>query len=139
MVDEERFFPTSDLGHLDEDDNFFFSSRADDIVRSGGVNVSTGELERTLGGFERVKHVVALGVPHPRLGQALVACVVPADAGLSPSEITEWLRPHMASYKLPRAVLLFDESDLSFTLSQKIQRVPLRDAALARIAAEGHW
>jgi fatty-acyl-CoA synthase len=139
VVDEEGFFPTSDLGWLDEGDNFFFSSRADDIVRSGGVNVSTGELERTLGGFDRVKHVVALGVPHPRLGQALVACVVPADPDLTPSEVTEWLRPHMASYKLPRAVLLFDESDLQFTLSQKIQRVPLRDAALDRIAAEGHW
>jgi acyl-CoA synthetase (AMP-forming)/AMP-acid ligase II len=139
VVDEEGFFPTSDLGHLDQDDYFFFSSRADDVVRSGGVNVSTTELEMTLAAFERVKHAVALGLPHPRLGQALVACVVASDDDLTPVEIVDWLRPRLATYKLPRAVLLFDESALTFTLSQKIQRVPLRDAAQARIEAEGLW
>jgi acyl-CoA synthetase (AMP-forming)/AMP-acid ligase II len=139
VVDEEGFFPTSDLGHLDQDDYFFFSSRADDIVRSGGVNVSTTELELTLATFERVKHAVALGLPHPRLGQALVAVVVPSDDDLTPPEVLDWLRPRLATYKLPRLVLLSDESALTFTLSQKIQRVPLRDAVQARIEAEGLW
>jgi fatty-acyl-CoA synthase len=133
VVDTEGYFATSDLGWLDDDGNFFFSSRIDDLVRSGGVNVSTGELERVLSGHEAVKHVVALGVAHPRLGQALVACIVPEDPDLTGDDVMAWLRPRLASYKLPRAVLLFDESDLTFTLSQKIERTSLRDAAAGRL------
>jgi acyl-CoA synthetase (AMP-forming)/AMP-acid ligase II len=133
VVDAEGYFATSDLGSLDEDGNFYFSSRIDDLVRSGGVNVSTGELERVLAGHQGVKHVVALGVAHPRLGQALVACIVPEDPGLTGDDVMAWLRPRLASYKLPRAVLFFDESELTFTLSQKVERTSLRDAAAERL------
>jgi fatty-acyl-CoA synthase len=133
VVDTEGYFATSDLGSLDEDGNFFFSSRIDDLVRSGGVNVSTGELERVLAGHEGVKHIVALGVAHPRLGQALVACIVPEDPGMTDDEVMDWLRPRLASYKLPRVVLFFDESELTFTLSQKVERTSLRDAAARRL------
>jgi acyl-CoA synthetase (AMP-forming)/AMP-acid ligase II len=103
------------------------------------VNVSTGELERVLGANEAVKHVIALGLPHPRLGQALVACVVPEAAGLTADVVLDWLRPQLASYKLPRAVLFFDESELTFTLSQKVERAVLREAAIARVEALGLW
>ncbi|HKA02930.1 MAG TPA: class I adenylate-forming enzyme family protein [Acidimicrobiales bacterium] len=133
VVDADGYFVTSDLGWLDDDGNFFFSSRIDDLVRSGGVNVSTGELERVLAGHDGVKHVIALGVPHPRLGQALVACIVRDDPDLESDDILAWLRPRLASYKLPRAVLFFDESELTFTVSQKVERTSLRDAAIRRL------
>src|SRR5262249_5986708 len=133
VVDADGYFVTSDLGWLDDDGNFFFSSRIDDLVRSGGVNVSTGELERVLAGHDGVKHVIALGVPHPRLGQALVACIVRDDPDVESDDILAWLRPRLASYKLPRAVLFFDESELTFTVSQKVERTSLRDAAIRRL------
>ena len=139
LVDADGYFATSDLGSLDSDGNFFFASRIDDLVRSGGVNVSTGELERVLAGHDGVKHAIAIGVPHPRLGQALVACIVAEDAGLTSEDVLAWLRPQVASYKLPRAVLFFDEADLTFTLSQKVERTSLRDAAAKEIAALGLW
>jgi fatty-acyl-CoA synthase len=139
IVDDDGYFATSDMGWLDAGGNFYFSSRVDDLVRSGGVNVSTGELERVLGADDAVKHVIALGLPHPRLGQALVACVVPESPELTADEVLAWLRPRLASYKLPRAVLFFDESDLTFTLSQKVERATLREAAMARVDALGLW
>ncbi len=139
IVDDDGYFATSDMGWLDAAGNFYFSSRVDDLVRSGGVNVSTGELERVLADDDAVKHVIALGLPHPRLGQALVACVVPEGPGLTADQVLDWLRPRLASYKLPRAVLFFDESDLTFTLSQKVERATLREAAMARVDALGLW
>jgi acyl-CoA synthetase (AMP-forming)/AMP-acid ligase II len=149
--DADGYFLTSDLGYLDSGGYLYFSGRADDLVRSAGVNVSAAELERELGQHPQVRLVVALGVPHPRLGQALVACVVrekaPAgaqpdalpDALLDADEIARWLRPRLATYKQPRAVLFFEESELSFTGSQKVQRAPLRERVLRRIEQEALW
>jgi fatty-acyl-CoA synthase len=139
VADADGYFVTSDLGWLDEDGNFFFSNRIDDLVRSGGVNVSTGELERVLAGHDGVKHAIALGVPHPRLGQALVACIVRDDPDLRSDEVVAWLRSRMASYKLPRAVLFFDESELTFTVSQKVERTTLRAAVVGRIDSLPVW
>jgi fatty-acyl-CoA synthase len=139
VVDSDGYFATSDLGSLDDEGNFFFASRIDDLVRSGGVNVSTGELERVLAGCEGVKHVIALGLAHPRLGQALVACVVREDPGLTADDVIAWLRPRLASYKRPRAVLFFEESELTFTVSQKVERAPLRQAASTRVSDLELW
>ena len=145
--DADGYFLTSDLGYLDSGGYLYFSGRADDLVRSAGVNVSAAELERELGQHPQVRLVVALGVPHPRLGQALVACVVrektpagaPPDALLDADQIARWLRPRLATYKQPRAVLFFEESELSFTGSQKVQRAPLRERVLRRIEQEALW
>jgi fatty-acyl-CoA synthase len=153
--DADGYFLTSDLGYLDADGYLYFSGRADDLVRSAGVNVSAAELERELGQHPQVRLVVALGVPHPRLGQALVACIVrenvapeapleappeaPLDAPLDGDQIAQWLRPRLATYKQPRAVLFFEESELSFTASQKVERAPLRERVLRRIEQEGLW
>jgi len=139
LVDGEGYFRTSDLGSLDAEGNFYFSSRVDDLVRSGGVNVSTGELERLLSGHDGVKHAIAVGVPHPRLGHALVVCIVRDAPDLTADDVVAWLRPQLASYKLPRAVLFFDESDLTFTLSQKVERTSLREAAAKQLAELALW
>src|SRR4051812_15139476 len=139
--DEDGFLVTPDLGYLDDDGFLFFASRIDDVVRSAGVNVSTSEIERELGGMDGVRIAVALGLPHPTLGQALVVCVV-RDAGaedLQSEDVAAWLRPRVASYKVPRAVLFVDESDLKFTVSQKVQLAELRQLAAARIEALGLW
>jgi fatty-acyl-CoA synthase len=139
--DDEGFLVTPDLGYLDDDGFLFFASRIDDVVRSAGVNVSTSEIERELGAMEGVRIAVALGLPHPTLGQALVVCVV-RDVGaeqLQSDDVVGWLRPRVASYKVPRAVLFVEESDLKFTLSQKVQLAELRQLAAARIEALGLW
>ncbi len=63
----------------------------------------------------------------------------PLDAPLDGDQIAQWLRPRLATYKQPRAVLFFEESELSFTASQKVERAPLRERVLRRIEQEGLW
>jgi len=137
--DDEGFFVTPDVGSLDDDGFLWFSSRIDDIVRSAGVNVSTTELERELGADERVRLAVVVGLPHPSLGQALVACIVKEDEGLSADDVVAYLRPRVASYKIPRAVLFFADGDIAYTMSQKVQLADLRDRAAGRVAELGLW
>jgi acyl-CoA synthetase (AMP-forming)/AMP-acid ligase II len=137
--DADGFLVTPDLGYLDDSGFLFFASRVDDVVRSAGVNVSTSELESELAQLEGVRLAVALGIPHPTLGQAMVACIVPERDGMASEDVLAWLRPRVASYKLPRAVLFFDESDLKFTVSQKVQRADLRELVIERVTRLGLW
>ena len=64
-------------------------------------------------------------------------CAVPTE-GASPSEdeVRGFLREKLAAYKVPRKVLFFRPDDLAYTANQKVQVGPLREQALARLAAD---
>jgi fatty-acyl-CoA synthase len=137
----DGFFRTPDSGYLGRNGHLYFTGRTDDIVRTAGVNVSTTEVEQVLAQNPEVSLAVAVGLPHPSLDQALVACVVPVPrtGPLDGDELLAWLRERLASYKVPRCVLVFDEGELRFTVSQKVRRDHLRELATARVAELGLW
>jgi acyl-CoA synthetase (AMP-forming)/AMP-acid ligase II len=130
---EDGFFRTPDSGFVDDDGALRFHGRLDDVIRISGANVSTTEVEQALVSHPDIRIAVALGVPHPRLGQALVAGVVPNDEDLDEADIVAWLRTRLAGFKVPRRVLVLHEDELRFTVSQKVQRSHLRDLALSRL------
>jgi acyl-CoA synthetase (AMP-forming)/AMP-acid ligase II len=85
-----------------------------------------------------VKVGVAVGVEHPTLGEVVVLCVVPTEGErVAEDEIRAFLRERLAAYKVPKRVLAFRAGELSYTGNQKVQVQPLREAALARLRAEG--
>lgn len=135
----DGWFRTPDAGFLDRDGNLYFVGRTDDIVRTAGVNVSTIEVEQVLATHPAVNLAVAFGVPHPELDQALVACVVPKAGDFDEQEILAWLEQRLARYKLPRRVIAFDEAELTFTASEKVQRSQLRALVTARMADGRAW
>jgi fatty-acyl-CoA synthase len=140
--DANGFFRTQDGGHLDENGLLHWSGRISNLVKTGGANVSPLEIEAALSGFERLRVALAVGVPHPSLGEALVLCAVASEgAAVEPDEVRSFLRERLAAYKVPRAVLFFSADELSYTANQKIQLGPLRQKALQRLAGvaiDGH-
>ena len=78
-----------------------------------------------------------MGVPHETLGELVVACIVPhAGAALDEDTVRNFVREKLASYKVPRRVLFFGESDLRLTGSAKVKTGDLRDLAARTLAAE---
>ncbi|WP_396883148.1 AMP-binding enzyme [Mycobacterium sp. SMC-4] len=76
-----------------------------------------------------------VGLPHPSLGEVVVACVVPREnASMDPEEIRRYLRGRLASYKVPRHVLFFEDADITLTGSDKIKSSDLRDLAMVRMS-----
>lgn len=136
---DDGYFRTPDCAYAGEDDCLHFSGRLDDIVRVGGANVSTSEVEELLSKHPGVRTAVAFGIPHPLLGNAMVACVVPAAEGLGPEELREWLQPQLASYKLPKLIMSVPDSEVRFTVTQKVHRPSLREFALRQIETRGLW
>ncbi len=122
---------TGDLGALDEDGFLFLRGRLREVIRSGGETVSPSEVEAVLARHPAVIEVAVFGVPDPRWGERVAAAVV-ARAPLSEEDLREFARPHLAPFKLPRALLRLER--LPRTAAGKVRRSELR-VALERYAS----
>jgi carnitine-CoA ligase len=125
-VVDEQFFHTGDLGYFDEDGYFYFVDRKKDVVRRGGENISSVEIETVMRTFPGVGDVAIVGKPDPVLGERVVAFVVPGEEG--PPEVKglqEHVGRQLAPFKVPEAVYLIDE--LPRTATGKIIKKQLRE------------
>ncbi|WP_314035793.1 AMP-binding protein [Dietzia sp. CH92] len=119
---------TGDLATVDDDGNFWFSGRNDDLISSAGYRVGPGEIEDQILRYPAVEMVAVIGVPDELRGEAIVAYVVPsadADAGEALArEIQAFVKERLAFYQYPREVVFLDE--LPTTNTGKIRRAQLR-------------
>ncbi|OHV34621.1 AMP-dependent synthetase [Parafrankia colletiae] len=137
-LDAEGFFRTGDGGHVGEDGLLFWKGRLNDIIKTGGANVSPREVDEAIGTFPGVKVTQTVGVPHDTLGELVVACVVLHEGVQAQAEeIRGYLRERLASYKIPRQVLFFDEDDIELTGSAKVKTAELRTLAAGRLERAG--
>jgi fatty-acyl-CoA synthase len=136
-LDDEGFFHTNDGGYLDPEGRLFWEGRLNDIIKTGGANVSPLEIDDCIRRCPGVKVNQTVGVPDALLGELVVCCVVPhAGQKLSEEDIRSFARKSLASYKVPRRVLFFAEDELRTTGSAKIKTGDLRKLATNRIEAE---
>jgi long-chain acyl-CoA synthetase len=75
-VDADGWLHSGDLGHLSEDGYLFIDGRSKDVVIRGGENIACPHVEAAIATHPAVVEVAALGIPHPDLGEELVAVVV---------------------------------------------------------------
>jgi fatty-acyl-CoA synthase len=136
VLDAEGFFHTGDGGYIDERGWLFWEGRLNDVIKTGGANVSPAEVDRVLADHPGVKLCQTVGVPHATLGELVVSCVVPhAGARLDEQALREFARARLASYKAPRRVLFVREDELPLTGSAKVKAKELRELAAKRLAA----
>jgi acyl-CoA synthetase (AMP-forming)/AMP-acid ligase II len=115
---------TGDLGHFDAAGRLFIDGRADDMIVSGGENVFPGEVEDLLTGHAGVADVAVTGVEDAEFGQRLAAYVVrTAGSTVTEHELKNYVREHLARYKVPRDVHFVD--GLPRTSSGKVKTAAL--------------
>jgi len=94
-----------DLGYLDEEGFLFIVDRASDMVISGGVNIYPAEIESVLQLMPGVADCAVFGIPDGEFGEALAAAVQPQPgAAIDAAQVIAFLKPQLASYKLPRRI-----------------------------------
>jgi acyl-CoA synthetase (AMP-forming)/AMP-acid ligase II len=136
-LDEEGFFRTGDGGYIDDRNRIIWEGRLNDIIKTGGANVSPIEVDDVLAALPGIKVARTVGVPHESLGEMVVACVVPREgAGLDEGAVRDFLKQRLASYKVPRRVLFVNEADLTLTGSAKVKLGDLRALAVKRLEEE---
>ncbi len=138
VFDPDGFFRTQDGGFLDAEGVLHWTGRLSGLIKTGGANVSPVEVENALAEHPEVKVGLAVGVPHPSLGEIVVLCALAASgAVVDEAGLRAFLRERLAAYKVPRRVLFFREDELVFTGNRKIQPAALRETALRRLEGEG--
>jgi acyl-CoA synthetase (AMP-forming)/AMP-acid ligase II len=134
---EGGWFHSGDLGHFDQTGMLWFEDRSKDVIKSGGENVASLEVERAIYEVDpRIKEVAVVGLPHDRWIEAVTALVITQPgADLAPGEIQAALTERLAAYKRPKAVVLVE--DFPRTATGKIQKNVLR-RDYARHYESGH-
>ncbi len=105
----DGWFRTGDLARLDADGFLTITGRLKEVVNRGGEKVSPREVEEALLTHPAVQDAGAFGVPHPTLGEDLLAAVVlKAGAQATPSGLREHLFQTIAEERVPTEVHLLD-------------------------------
>jgi fatty-acyl-CoA synthase len=137
-VDENGYFRTGDSGHLDAEGRLHWHGRLNDIIKTGGANVSPLEIDEALRALPEIRISQTVGVPHDSLGEVVVACVVLHEGNLlDEASVRASLRAKLASYKVPRHVLCFEESEIGMTGTSKVKSADLRRLAIMRLEGSG--
>ncbi|KRF15504.1 hypothetical protein ASG90_12515 [Nocardioides sp. Soil797] len=125
---ETRWLRTGDLGRVDEDGYFWFSSREDDVITSAGYRIGPAEIEECVLGHPAVALVAAVGIPDELRGQVVKVFVKLVDSFEASEELAEEIRLHvrkrLATYEYPREVAFLDK--LPMTTTGKVRRQALR-------------
>ena len=119
------WFHSGDLGVLDADGYLTVVDRKKDMIKTGGENVASREVEEAIYLLDGVAEVAVFGVSHPRWIEAVTAVVVPkAGTTLTREQIDAHAREVLAGYKRPKYVVLADS--LPKNPSGKILKKDLR-------------
>jgi acyl-CoA synthetase (AMP-forming)/AMP-acid ligase II len=117
---------SGDVGHFDENGLLFVDGRDDDMIISGGENVFPREVEDLLTDHPAIHECAVIGVPDEEFGQRLKAFIAMRDGQtLSEADIKEYVKTHLARYKVPRDVVFVPE--LPRNPTGKILKRVLRD------------
>ncbi|SRR5579875_106313 len=99
--DAEGYLHTGDVFRVDDDGDFVFMDRVKDVIKSGGENVYSSEVEGAILEHPLVSEVAVVGVPDEHWGEKAVAFLV-CNENLNLESLREWLKTRLAGYKVPK-------------------------------------
>ncbi|CCD86343.1 putative AMP-dependent synthetase and ligase [Bradyrhizobium sp. ORS 285] len=129
------WFHSGDLATIDEEGYITIVDRKKDMIKTGGENVASREVEEALYQIPEVSEVAVVGLPHPRWVEAVVAMVVvKSGCELTEEALLKQASSRLASFKTPKRVVFVDA--LPKNPSGKLLKRQLREAH-SSLFAEG--
>ena len=119
---------TGDLAIRNEEGYYFFQDRLKEMIKSGGENVYSSEVEQFLHLHPAVVEAAVLGVASERWGEE-VRAVVSLRSGMDASgpELSAFLRDHLAGYKVPKEYLFLAPEELPRSGAGKLVKQQLKE------------
>lgn len=121
------WYHTGDLGYKDAEGVIWFTDRSKDMIKSGGENVASMEVERTILEHPHVVDCGVVGVPDDRWGEAVVAFCITDGTDLQPDDVIAHCKEHLGGFKVPKRVEFV--GSLPKTATGKVQKHGLRKLA----------
>jgi acyl-CoA synthetase (AMP-forming)/AMP-acid ligase II len=127
---------TGDLGRVDEDGYLYIVGRSKDVIIRGGNNIFPNDVEHVVETHPSVREAAVIGVPHPVLGEDLVAFVaLSSGEPVTDEELRAYTLERLAQYKVPRRWQFVDA--LPRNATGKVVKDRLRDLLPADAVAGG--
>ncbi|GED66735.1 AMP-binding protein [Brevibacillus reuszeri] len=128
-IDADGWLHTGDLATVDEEGYYKITGRLKDMIIRGGENIYPREIEEFLYTHPKILDVQIVGVPDPKFGEQVLACIrVKEDTDLTEEEIRSYCEGKVAHFKIPRYIQFVTEYPM--TASGKIQKYKLREHAM---------
>ena len=131
------WFHSGDAGYICPDGLLWFIDRFKDVIKSGGENIASLEVEKALYAAEPdIPEVVVIGLPHPRWTEAVTAVVLPCPGKqIDEVALAQRLRERLSPFKCPKSYIVVDA--VPKTATGKIQKSILRKTYAGHYASEG--
>ena len=131
-IDAEGWLHTGDLGRIDEGGQLWITGRCKDLIIRGGENIAPAAVERALMALPGVTEAAVFGVPHPDLGEEVMAVVV-VEGSATAEDLQAGLRGSLASFAVPSRWWIRSEA-LPVNQTGKVDKVALKAELRARSA-----
>ncbi|WP_028357182.1 AMP-binding protein [Brackiella oedipodis] len=132
VIDEHGWMHTGDIAQMDEEGYVQITGRIKDMVIRGGENLFPKEIEEFLYKHPDIVDIQVVGVPDPKYGEELCACII-LKSEVEPNEegIREFCKSQLSFHKIPRYFRFYKEFPM--TASGKIQKYRLREALIEEL------
>jgi acyl-CoA synthetase (AMP-forming)/AMP-acid ligase II len=132
-IADDGWFATNDAGWLDEGGYLFVDGRLDDVIVRGGENISPGEIEDVLRGFDDIADCAVLGIPCEKWGEKVVAVIVSRSGAPDTDAMAATIKAQLRSTKTPEQWFVRDELPYNETgkLLRRILKAELAEEVCA--------
>jgi len=104
------WFHSGDLGKFDTDGYLYVVDRKKDMIKTGGENVASREVEEVLYQYPGVEEVAVIGLPDPKWIEIVAAVVVPKKGKvIEEKQIIAYCRDRLAGFKCPKKIVVIDK------------------------------
>jgi len=133
-MDDFAWFPTGDVGRLNDQGSLFITGRKKDLIIRGGVNISPAAIEAALMHLRGVAEVAVVSIPHELYGEDIVA-VLKLEAGVELESMLDSAVAHakrtLAQHQQPARYVAIDE--LPRTANGKVQKARIRELVAQKL------
>ncbi len=133
-IDADGWLHTGDLGRLDEKGNLWITGRCKDMIIRGGENIAPAAVEGAIMTVAGVNEAVVFGIPHPDLGEEVMAIVV-GEPGLTEQQVKEQIRAKVASFAIPSR-WRFQTQPLATNQTGKVDKAAISAAVRAELKSQ---
>jgi hypothetical protein len=135
----DGYLRTGDIGRVDGDGYLYIVGRLKEVIKRGGHSVFPLEIDNALLDHPAVAEAVTFSIPHPTLGEDVLAAIVPkAGSVVLPSSIRESAAEVLSGYKVPTRILVVEaipRNAIGKVMRRDVPSLLAKQLAPARIAA----
>jgi fatty-acyl-CoA synthase len=128
VLDADGWLHTGDLAHMDSNGYVYFYDRLKDMIKTGGLNVYSQEVEAVLSKHPDIREVAVVGLSNERWGEEVTAIIVLKSNCLPDQDsILVHARERLASYQIPKRIEFIAYEEMPFNHNGKILKRELRE------------